>query len=101
MLYRNFTDEPQWMVSGAIKRRVKSGEKINLSMSDLNHAGSNIRHFELVLAEETVKKKIKFEYSKETVVKETEEKKKKTERKVRKKKKKAKAKIKEELKEKQ
>jgi len=56
MLYRNITKKQQWIVSGSIKRRVSPNGTINLNQSDLTHAGSNLRSFELVRAEEIVKK---------------------------------------------
>jgi len=52
MLYRNFTNSPKWLVVGSVKRKIKAGEAVNVSLTDLNHSGSNVRFFELVTAQD-------------------------------------------------
>ncbi len=48
MLYKNISEKNQYIVSSSIKQLVLPGEVINLSQTDLRHAGSNIRNFESV-----------------------------------------------------
>lgn len=48
MLYKNISDRNQYIVSSSVKQLVPPGGVINLSQTDLRHAGSNIRNFESV-----------------------------------------------------
>jgi len=49
MEYKNISNRNQYIVSGSVKQLIPPGKIVSLSMTDIRHAGSNIRHFESVL----------------------------------------------------
>jgi hypothetical protein len=49
MEYKNISDKSQYIVSGSIKQLIPPEGVVNLSATDIRHAGSNIRNFESVL----------------------------------------------------
>ena len=54
MEYKNITENNQYIVASSVKQLVPPGGIINLSATDLRHAGSNIRNFESVLKAQEV-----------------------------------------------
>lgn len=48
MIYKNITEKSQYIVASSVKQLIPPGGTINLSISDIRHAGSNIRSFESV-----------------------------------------------------
>jgi len=49
MEYRNITEKSQYIVAASVKQLIPPGGIVNLSATDLRHAGSNMRSFESIL----------------------------------------------------
>jgi len=47
-LHKNISNKPQYIVVNMVKTKIYPGDIVNLSPRDMQHAGSNIRHFESV-----------------------------------------------------
>jgi len=55
-LHKNISNKPQYVVVNMIKIKVNPGDIVNLSPRDMQHAGSNIRHFESIYKSNIVDK---------------------------------------------
>ena len=54
MLYKNISDKSQYVVCGSVRQLIASGTVINLSQTDIRHAGSSMRFFESVYKSQEV-----------------------------------------------